>query len=129
MYKKVHKAVLKLFRGEPKVKRVTVDFEIGLWKAVEKKLEDVSIKAVGFYWAQAVWRHIQEVGLQKEYNSDQDTRKFLKKAMALPYLPADEILPTFEELLQTTTLYRTARGVRRLRQEAVAPEPEFPPET
>ena len=104
MYKKVLKAVLKLFRDEPKVKRVTVDFEIGLWKAVEKKLEDVSIKAFGFYWGQAVWRHIQEVGLQKAYNSDQGTRKFLKKAMALPYLPADEILPTYEELLQTMTL-------------------------
>ena len=104
IYKKVLKAVLKLFRGKPKVKRVTVNFEIGLWKAMEKKLEDVSIKACGFHWAQTVWWHIQEVGLQKAYNTNRGTRKFLKEVMALPYLPADEILPTFEELLQMTTL-------------------------
>ena len=129
MYKKVIKAVLKLFRGKPKVKGVTMDFEIGLWKAVEKKIEDVSTKAYGSDWAQAVWRHIQEVGLQKAYNTAQGTWKLLKKVMTLPYLPADEILPTFEELLQTTTLTEQLQEFVAYVKKQWLQNPNFPPET
>ena len=47
---------------------------------------------------------IQELGLQQQYSNDQGTYLYLRKFMALPFLPEDQIPPMFEQLsLKATT--------------------------
>lgn len=47
---------------------------------------------------------IQELGLQYQYNHDRGTYHYLRKFMALPFLPEDKIQPIFEQLrVQATT--------------------------
>ncbi|KAK4309754.1 hypothetical protein Pmani_018630 [Petrolisthes manimaculis] len=55
------------------------------------------------------YREIQEVGLQHAYTHDEATFKYLRKLMALPFLPEGEITLMFERLASqaTTTQVRT----------------------
>ena len=41
---------------------------------------------------------MQELGLQSSYTHDLGTRSFIKKMMALPFLPEEEIEPMFQRL-------------------------------
>ena len=43
---------------------------------------------------------LQELGLQQPYCNDQGTYVYLRKLMALPFLPEQEIPPMFEQLRQ-----------------------------
>jgi len=70
----------------------------------DKHFPDVRIKGCVFHWTQALWRKIQELGLQHQYQNEQGTYLYLRKFMALLFLPEDEISPMFERLgLQATT--------------------------
>ena len=46
---------------------------------------------------------IQELGLQQPYCNDQGTYVYLRKLMALPFLPEQEIQPMFKQLRQQAT--------------------------
>ncbi|XP_050402257.1 uncharacterized protein LOC126818746 [Patella vulgata] len=52
---------------------------------------------------QAVWRKIQENGLQTAYSQKDAVYKFFRKVLALPFLPAEHILPTFNKLEEKAT--------------------------
>ncbi|KAK3108588.1 hypothetical protein FSP39_011475 [Pinctada imbricata] len=108
-YKKVFKAVKDLLPDQPKVEEFVVDFEAGIWRALRKVFPDQSIKGCVFHWGQALWRKIQEAGLQTAYNNRDDVYNLLKKVFALPFLPAEHIADTFTKLqrkAQTDNLQR-----------------------
>lgn len=46
---------------------------------------------------------MQELGLQVAYSTDPGTYSLLRKVMALPFLPEDEIAPMFEQLQRNAT--------------------------
>lgn len=80
------------------VHHVTVDFEKGLWSALRTVLPDVQIRGCVFHWTQAVWRKVQELGLEVAYTEDQGTYGWIRKLLALPFLPYTEITTQFERL-------------------------------
>lgn len=86
-YRKVIKSILDLLPVEPDVRQITVDFEKALWSVLRQVLPGVKIKGCVFHWTQALWRKIQELGLQQPYCNDQGTYIYLRKFMALPFLP------------------------------------------
>ena len=49
-------------------------------------------------WTQALWRKVQELGLEPPYRTDSRTYKYIRKLMALPFLPAARILPESQRL-------------------------------
>ncbi|KAL5016319.1 hypothetical protein ScPMuIL_005908 [Solemya velum] len=51
----------------------------------------------------AVWRTVQEKGLQTAYNERDSVYKFLRKVFALHLMPAEHILPTFKKLEEKAT--------------------------
>lgn len=102
-YRKVIKSILDLLPVEPDVRQITVDFQKALWSVLRQVLPGVKIKGCVFHWTQALWRKIQELGLQQPYCNDQGTYIYLRKFMALPFLPEQEIPPMFQHLRQQAT--------------------------
>ena len=75
---------------------------IGVWKAVKDVLK-VPVRGCNFHWQQAVLRKVGEIGLKRDYEKKEDIYKFIRKLMALPFLPAEHIVPSFEHLEQTVS--------------------------
>jgi hypothetical protein len=76
----------------------------------------ITVRGYGsFHWGQAVWRKIQEIGLQSSYINDVCTRKFLRKVLALPYVPVAHVRDLFTAL-KTEIENSPADSLRRLLQ-------------
>lgn len=62
----VLRAVLDSLPVAPRVKQFVVDFERGVWQALRSVFTstNVHIRGCCFHWAQAIWRKVQELGLQ-----------------------------------------------------------------
>ena len=88
-YKKVLKKVKKMLpsKGE-NITTAVLDFEIAMCQAIREVLPEVRIQGCVFHWTQAVWRHCQGLGLQAAYTQDEDIQSYIKKLLALPFLPA-----------------------------------------
>ena len=104
-YTRVLKAIKKKMptRGAH-LKQVVVDYEMALWQAVRDVFGDsVDVKGCVFHWTQAVWRKCQLLGLQSQYSSDGALQSYVRKLLALPFLPAEHVEPTFQKLQSRAT--------------------------
>ena len=97
-YRAVLQAAIDLLPSPPEVRSITLDFETALWNMFRDLLPSVSLKGCLFHWTQALWRKVQELGLEPPYRNDSRTYKYIRKLMALPFLPAARILPEFQRL-------------------------------
>ncbi|XP_052062392.1 uncharacterized protein LOC127702292 [Mytilus californianus] len=97
-YKKVLSSILTMLPDQLKVKLFVADFESGLWRALTSVFDDPVIQGCVFQWTQAIWRKTQEIGLQTAYYQKDSVYKFVRKLMALPFLPAEHIPTTFEDI-------------------------------
>ena len=64
IYFQVLKKLLRCLATPPAVQEVVADLENGVWGAVKSRLPQVTLRGCAFHWGQAVWRKIQELGLQ-----------------------------------------------------------------
>ncbi|CAG2198539.1 unnamed protein product [Mytilus edulis] len=55
-------------------------------------------KGCAFHWGQAVMRKVASNGLKTAYSADKAVNVFIKKVLALPYLPAGHIIPAYRQL-------------------------------
>ena len=67
--------------------RVTTDFEIAMIQAIQEVFPSASTKGCFFHYSQAVWRKVQNLGLQEEYRSNLDLSRFVSKILALSLCP------------------------------------------
>jgi hypothetical protein len=67
---------------------IHVDFELAVINAVSHELH-VTATGCLFHFTQSIYRKIQAVGLQVQYNTDNPAgvRQWLRRLMALPLLP------------------------------------------
>ncbi len=70
--------------------RVLTDFELALQQSVAICFTQAERKGCLFHYAQAVWRKVQSLGLQRLYKEDDDFRAFVNCVIALAFVP-----PTF----------------------------------
>ena len=59
----------KTFLPAVNVKTITLDFEAAMWQAVAEVFPTVTRLGCFFHWSQAIWRKVQELGLQPAYTS------------------------------------------------------------
>ena len=97
-YRKVLRAVLNSLPEDIKIEKVVLVFERATWKALREVLPDVSLQGCVFHWTQAVWCKVQEIGLQAAYINDDATMKFVRRLLALPFLPYEHITSMFSKL-------------------------------
>ncbi|KAL3847153.1 hypothetical protein ACJMK2_018082 [Sinanodonta woodiana] len=73
------------------------DFESGIWKALRLVFDNPHTRGCAFHWG-AVWRKLQEIGLQTTYTQRDDVFKLCRKVFALVFLPAEHIPSAFAKL-------------------------------
>ena len=85
------------------IEAAVADFETALWQAMTDVIEDIPNQGCVFHWAQAVglWRKVQSIGLSTAYTSDQGTYDYVRRLMALPFIPQEHI--PVHSVHQTTT--------------------------
>ena len=74
----VLRGLLQILPSEPSVAAFMVDFEAALWRALTVEFPDASIKGCTFHYSQAIWRKVQEIGLQKAYMEKRRVHKFIR---------------------------------------------------
>ncbi|KAL8570124.1 hypothetical protein ACOMHN_033803 [Nucella lapillus] len=89
---------------------VTMDFEAAAWAAFRAAFPEVDVRGCSFHWGQAVWRHMQELGMQHAYQNDPAFHSYCRQLLALPYLPWEKIDGNLAELEGEAT----TEGQRRL---------------
>ncbi|XP_067029488.1 uncharacterized protein [Acropora muricata] len=97
-YKKVLKKIIEFLPGDTvAVQKVVMDFEKALWAAVKSQM-DVIVMGCVFHWTQAIWRKVQDLGLTHAYTADEGTFSYIRRLMALPFIPFQEIPAVFQTL-------------------------------
>ncbi|XP_050393325.1 uncharacterized protein LOC126811503 isoform X3 [Patella vulgata] len=94
----VLRAVDKMLPSQIALEGFVVDFEAGLWQALRRRFVDIRIQGCVFHWTQAVFRKIQEKGFQTAYNEKGDVFNYLRRLMALPFLPEEHVAGMFAHL-------------------------------
>jgi len=102
-YRSVLRALKAACSGEYRVSICVADFEKAAWKAFRQVYPEISMKGCVFHFTQAIWRKVQELGLQVMYQNDDTYYSYIRRLMALPYLPANKIVKNFECLERTAT--------------------------
>ena len=59
---------------------------------------DIKLQGCIFHWVQCIWRKVQEFGLQPSYNQRQAIYDYIRRCMALPFLPHQHMRPAFDHL-------------------------------
>lgn len=97
-YKKVLKSVKRMLPTQPSVQNFVVDFEAGVWQAIRKVFPELEISGCVFHWTQSVWRKVQDLGLVVAYREDNGSHSFIRKLLALPFLPSEHIESAFRKI-------------------------------
>ena len=69
-----------------------------MWQAIREVLPSVDIKGCVFHWTQRLYKKITTLGLSPAYMMKKDKYVFMRKLMALPFLPHEHIRPAFNKL-------------------------------
>ena len=88
-----------------------------MWRAASEVFgSDIELRGCLFHWNQALFRKIQDVGLQKAFHTNRVVNSYCKLVMVLPFLPAEWIEPVFQQLKRaapSTSLNGLLRYIER----------------
>lgn len=80
---------------------MTIDFEKAAINSITKAFPLAEIHCCRFHFGQNIYRHVQQVGLQSIYNSDDNFAFQIKLLTALSFVPPDSVVAAYEELMET----------------------------
>lgn len=66
---------------------IVTDFESALLLAIQTELPGSERSACYFHFCQSLWRRVQDLGLTRPYRRHGGLGKFIRKVMAIGYLP------------------------------------------
>jgi len=115
-YQAVFEGILALFETPPRVRECVMDFEGAIWRAMNNVFPNVQRHGCHFHWSQAIWRKTQSLGLAELYQNNLAVKKYIRRLMALPFLPAIRIKPIFtklEEKAHSESLMKLTTYIRK----------------
>ena len=71
------------------------DWEDAPRNAFRETYPQVKIYGCWFHFTQRIWAKTQKLGLVEGYGNKREIEKYIKQLMAIPFLPAPLIIPTF----------------------------------
>lgn len=92
---------LKTLRPRLRPTTIMVDFERAAINAIQEEFPDVRIRGCFFHFTQCLWRNMQGAGLQQIYTEDANFALHLRQLAALAFVPEENVVATFEELLDS----------------------------
>ena len=78
----------------------TCDFESGLISSVRTEFPTTHIRGSYFHFCQAIYRRVQLLGLSTIYIHHEGHRMYIRKLLAIEFIPVDLIPQTFDYLKQ-----------------------------
>nr|XP_021003896.2 uncharacterized protein LOC107456493 [Parasteatoda tepidariorum] len=72
-----------------------MDFEVGAMNALKEEVPSVKIKGCHFHYSQSIWRKVQELGLVSHYINTAEIRQFIRRLMAMPFVPLGQVDEAF----------------------------------
>ncbi|KAL8597954.1 hypothetical protein ACOMHN_063850 [Nucella lapillus] len=113
---------------------IVCDFERELWTSIETELPRARLQGCYFHFTQILFRKVQELGLAVGYRRNNRLQRFIRKVLAICYIPTPVMMMTFNRLLNHA---RTRRLLRRypalgdfityFRRTYLGPQALFPP--
>ena len=97
------------------------------WIAIREAFPGVELKGCAFHWSQAVWRHVQSVGLAETYMRREGLHSFVRQVLALQFLPSAHIRQAVQMLEMKATTHATQTLIGYLRRQWLD-NPVFPAE-
>lgn len=79
---------------------VVIDFEAALKQAIVLELPNSIIYGCFFHFCKAIWRHVQQEGLQQPYQNDQQIHTIIRSIMALAFVPINFVRLSYQNLRQ-----------------------------
>ncbi|XP_022160472.1 uncharacterized protein LOC111026661 [Myzus persicae] len=80
---------------------IVIDFEQAFIKSFKELYTDVKIHGCFFHFTQCLWRKLQSCGLKNRYSTDAIFSHEIKKLSALAFVPVDNVIFAFEELINS----------------------------
>ena len=77
-----------------------IDFELAVIGAFKYHFPTIEVSGCFFHFGQSLFRKIVEIGLKKQYQEDDDLKKFVKKIISLALVPKDHVQDVFVELCE-----------------------------
>ena len=74
---------------------IIIDFEKALLNACKAIFSYTNIFGCNFHFGQIIWRHVQSLGLTMQYKGKTIYREIIRKCLALPFYPEEEINSQF----------------------------------
>ena len=94
---------------------IITDYEIGMMNAVATDLPNTEHRGCLFHFDQAIFNKVKEYGLVRAYRRDQNVLNYVRKIMALPFLPRLVVRPQYNLHKQTNNrLIRRYPALARL---------------
>ncbi|CAF0758007.1 unnamed protein product [Didymodactylos carnosus] len=84
--------------------KIVLDFETGLVPAIQDEFPLSEIIGCNFHFNQALYRNLQNLGLQQEYVDDEAVRKYFRMISGIPFLPTHLVQSTYDEVVDSTPL-------------------------
>ena len=76
------------------------DFELALIQSIRINFPATSHKGCFYHFWQCIWRKIQALGLQQQYQNDAELRKMLCKTAAIAFVPVHFVRVAWEAVAQ-----------------------------
>jgi hypothetical protein len=107
MLSKIKERVLEVSGSHLDPRILLTDFEISLMSAIEAEFPQATVKGCFFHFTQSIWRRVLELGLARPYKHDRKLSNFVRKLMAMAYIPTALVRQNFQ-------LIHGCRSIRRL---------------